>query len=110
MDDIKDKLILDSITQHRAALALLRKSQPISKTDIEILAFAQRVGLFNFYQLRQFYVHMNIQQLRTSVKNMEKSGNINLVKAGIKNKPAYYLITLKGIKTISDYVRLVRYN
>lgn len=110
MEDIKDKLILDSITQHRAALALLRKSQPITKKDIEILAFAQIVGLFNFYQPRQFYVHMNIQQLRTSVKNMEKAGYINLVKADYKNKPAYFMKSFKGVELISKYTQIIRYN
>lgn len=108
MEDKLDKIILDSLTQQRAALTQLRKDFFISKTDIEVLAYSERVGLYNISQLNQFYRHTNIQQLRRSVKRLETNGQIQLVKPGVKNNPAYYIIAPKGTYLITRYIQLIR--
>lgn len=108
MEDKLDNIILDSLTQQRAAISRLRKETAISKTDIEVLAYSERVGLYNLPQLHQFYSHTNIQQLRRSVKRLETNGQIQLVNPGVKNKPAYYLISPQGTILIRRYILMIR--
>jgi hypothetical protein len=108
MEDMGDQLILEAITHNRRALVVLRKTLQITKTDIEVLAFAHRVGLFSTFQLRTFYLHTNIQQLRASLQGLVKAGNIDLINAAVKNKPAHYMITYKGTLLMAKYIQIIR--
>lgn len=101
-------LIIDLITCQRHALATLRKDVCLSRTDIELLAFAHRFQLFNFYQLRCYYFGTNIQQLRYSLSRLQKINGIELVKQGVKNKPALYLISPKGSEILDKFINLIQ--
>jgi hypothetical protein len=95
---------IDSITRQRFALAEIRKEIPLSRTDIEVLAFAKRIEIFNVYQLVNFYPVTNVQQLRASVQRLHKHKLVELLKAGVKNKPAVYCISYSGEKVLNSFL------
>jgi hypothetical protein len=100
---------LRSITNQRFALAEIRKEILLSRTDIEVLAYARQKATFSVYELKNFYTQTNIQQLRTSVMRLQRLMLIEIIKQGIKNKPSIYWISVKGENTIDRYATMISF-
>ena len=97
-----------SITKHRRALLELRKELILSRTDIEVLAYAKlRSGVFSIYDLKQYYVSTNIQQLWAAVRRLENGRALELVQRGVKNKTSTYWLTSHGEQLIDQYIKLI---
>jgi hypothetical protein len=100
-------MILSIITTQRFALNELRKDILLSRTDIEILAFAKRKQMFTVYEVKQYYHQTNIQQLREGIIRLESNYLLDLIKRGRKNKPSVYWLTNKGGEIIDKYISLL---
>jgi hypothetical protein len=96
--------VLKSIIRQRLALTAIRRELPLSRTDIEVLAFAKQVEVFTVYKLINFYPVINVQQLRTSISRLQRHGLVELLKAGIKNKPAIYCISYTGENILNSFL------
>ena len=105
---LEETRVLQSITRHRSALRELRKELLLSRSDIEVLAYAKlRCGVFSIYDLKQFYFGTNVQQLWASVRRLETEKALELVQRGVKNKTSTYWMTSKGEKLIGQYLMLI---
>jgi len=105
---IEETRALQSIVKHRGALYELRKEIRMSRTDIEVLAYAKlRCGVFSIYDLKQYYFGTNVQQLWASVRRLETAKALELVQRGVKNKTSTYWLTSYGEQLIDQYIELV---
>jgi len=105
---IEETKALLSVVRHRHALYQLRKDISLSRTDIEVLAYAKlRCGVFSIYDLKQQYSCTNIQQLWTSVRRLEEVNALELVERGVKNKTSTYWMTNDGEKLIDQYLMFI---
>jgi predicted transcriptional regulator len=96
--------LLRAITlRQRNVNSQFTRDSGISKSQIEILMFADTLICFNPYQVQKWFKQMNIQQVRLGIRSLASQRAIELITPGIKNKPATYMITKKGKQLLENY-------
>lgn len=84
--------------KQRSINSEFRKATGINRTHLEILTFADTVTCFNPYQVQVNYPEMNLQQVRLGIRKLSSLGDIELIRGGIKNMPAVYMIAGRKLK------------
>ncbi len=108
MDMNTDNRVLLSILRQRHALTALRKEMLISRTDMEVLAYAKlRNRMITVYEVKKYFPSTNIQQLRAVITKLELEGLLNLVTQGVKNRPSVYWLSDKGQSIIDKYLTMI---
>lgn len=103
MESHLKNLVISTILRQKAALADIQEGK-LTRTDLEILAFAYRSQLVTVYKLRACFSQTNVQQIRKSVNRLVQNNLLELMSKGYKNKPSFYVISLKGERIVDQLV------
>ncbi len=80
-----------------------RAQHGLNKGDLELITYALRYGIFNAYQAANFFKHMNVQQLRRTIKKLVEASLLEIIRVGTKYKPELYVLTEKGEDVLMKY-------
>jgi hypothetical protein len=106
MDKATVSVIIKFITLNQRNINyLFRKENGLNKTHVEILALANALTCVNPYEVQKQFMQMNIQQVRLGIKKLSLMGALELMRPGIKNKPAVYMITTNGRELLDSYTQ-----
>ena len=90
-----------AILKHREALYQIKNQSDISRTDLEVLAFAAEKVFFTYYDVEKFFNHTNCQQLRRSIRNLVSMKYVRMVSK--RNSVINYAILTSGKRVLADY-------
>lgn len=107
MDQFDIRALITQITlNQREVTYAFRKATAISRSELELLVFAQSELTFTIYQAQKRFSVMNIQQVRLGVRKLALLNAIEQINAGTKARPAVYMIRDTGHELLRLYFEL----
>lgn len=104
MDEFTITAMIKAITlNQRNIYCQFKKETGVNKSCVEVLTLANTTTTFNPYEAQMRFGSMNLQQIRLSIRYLNDIGAIELIRPGLKNKPAVYMITGKGKLLLQEY-------
>jgi len=106
MDSPKDLVSLTILNQ-REALYQLHNQFNVSRSQLEILAFANVKMFFTLYEVYKYYPHTNIQHIRRGLNDLTQNGFMRKISNGVKSKPANFTISPSGKLVLKKYAAII---
>ena len=101
-----EKFIIYTLINQRRLQAEFRKLTGLNRSDLELIAFASQKDLFTAYQVYNYFINMNIQQARSSIRKLVKQQIFELLHAGSRGNVAIYCLSISGKKKLAAYIQL----
>jgi len=100
-------IVQRTILRQREALYQIHNEFGIARTDLEVLGYAKEKMFFTSYDLQEYYIHTNIQQIRRSLRNLTASNFIKVFSKTQEKKRVYYVISSKGKQAYYQYEAII---
>lgn len=107
MDIGLKEMLLTAKLNERNIIYRFRNDNGLNSFDLDILLFAHRNQVFNIYDARRHFEHTNVQQILRSIKKLNSGKYLELLRPGIKGRPALYWLSGTGELMIEHYTNLL---
>lgn len=107
MDTGLKEMLLTAKLHERNIIYSFRQYSGLNSFDLDILLFTRYNKMLNIYEARKHFKHTNIQQIRRSVAKLNRLMCLELLRPGIKGKPALYWLSNSGDLMIAKYDSLL---
>lgn len=107
MSPIEKELLFKTVLKQRAALYQLHQEHGVTRTDLEVLSFSLVKRFFTFHDLQTFYPHTNVQVIKRSLRKLNMTNHLEILRKGLGNRPTFYCLSIQGKRALERYSVLI---